>query len=225
VGRCTGTNGACCHDIIDRQITQIDAFDGRSARRLPAQPRPTSTAPGALEHSRRHRAGAIEIAHPAIAAAGRSFEAELPTEAMELEGDVTRLAQVLSNVLLNAAKYTPPNGRISLCVTRDSGQALIVVRDTGVGIAPEHLEQIFEMFGQVDPASQQAQSGQGIGLALTRGWFNCTAARSGRPAQVQARATSSTSGCPCARARRTCGARPGAAHHGRIPAAAHPGCR
>ena len=87
---------------------------------------------------------------------------------MLLDGDPTRLAQVFSNVLINAAKYTPPGGRISLSAVREGREGAVRVSDTGIGIAEESLADIFRMFAQVESARSWAQGGQGIGLALAR---------------------------------------------------------
>jgi CheY-like chemotaxis protein/anti-sigma regulatory factor (Ser/Thr protein kinase) len=87
---------------------------------------------------------------------------------LHVEGDKTRLAQVVSNLLANSAKYTPEGGRIWLTVSRDGQQALVRVRDTGMGIPAEMLPLIFEMFTQVERNSGRSQGGLGIGLALVR---------------------------------------------------------
>ncbi len=79
-----------------------------------------------------------------------------------------RLAQVVGNLLTNAAKYTEPNGRIWLTADRDGDVAVLRVRDTGIGIAPQMLPRIFELFVQVDHASTKAQGGLGIGLTLVK---------------------------------------------------------
>jgi CheY-like chemotaxis protein len=92
----------------------------------------------------------------------------LPPHPLFVEGDKTRLAQVLSNLLANAAKYTLEGGRIWLSVSRGPERAVIRVRDTGVGIPPEMLPHVFEMFTQVDRSLGRAQGGLGIGLTLVR---------------------------------------------------------
>jgi signal transduction histidine kinase len=112
---------------------------------------------------------AIEIAQPLIDAAGHELRVELPPETLRLEGDLTRLAQVFSNVLINSAKYTPAHGRIALTASRDADAVVVKVKDTGIGIAEEDIGQIFEMFGQVESARIRSQGGQGIGLSLARG--------------------------------------------------------
>jgi PAS domain S-box-containing protein len=111
---------------------------------------------------------AVETSAALIEGSGHALAVELPEEALELEADVTRLVQVLSNLLNNAAKYTPRGGQILLRVWREDGQALLTVSDTGVGIAPEVLGTVFEMFTQVRSSLDRAQGGLGIGLSLVR---------------------------------------------------------
>jgi signal transduction histidine kinase len=89
-------------------------------------------------------------------------------EPMLIDGDPTRIDQIVSNILTNAMKYTPGGGDVHVTLGRDDGYALFHVRDTGVGIAPERLGMIFELFGQAENAIGRAQGGMGIGLALVR---------------------------------------------------------
>ena len=79
-----------------------------------------------------------------------------------------RLAQVVGNLLTNAAKYTEPNGRIWLTAEREGDEAVLRVRDSGIGIAPDMLPHIFELFVQVDHAATRSQGGLGIGLTLVK---------------------------------------------------------
>jgi PAS domain S-box-containing protein len=116
---------------------------------------------GALE-------SAVETSRPAIEAGRHALDVQLPAETIELEADATRLAQSVANLLNNAAKYTPPGGHIVLRAWREGGCAVIEVRDNGVGIAPEMLEQVFTMFAQVNRTLDRAQGGLGIGLSLVR---------------------------------------------------------
>jgi CheY-like chemotaxis protein/two-component sensor histidine kinase len=109
---------------------------------------------------------AVETASPLIDAARHRLTVTLPSQPLVLDADPIRLAQVLSNLLNNAAKYTDPGGEISLTASRDGLDAVLRVRDTGVGIAPEMLPRIFEMFTQLDRTSRRSQGGMGIGLAL-----------------------------------------------------------
>jgi PAS domain S-box-containing protein len=112
---------------------------------------------------------AVETARPLIEMSAHELIVTLPPEPISLNADSTRLAQVFSNLLNNAAKYTERGGHIWLTAERSGGQAVISVRDTGIGIAAEHLSQVFEMFSQVEPALERSEGGLGIGLALVRG--------------------------------------------------------
>ena len=85
-----------------------------------------------------------------------------------VDADPARLAQVFSNLLNNAAKYTDRGGHIRLTAERDGSEVVVSVRDTGIGIAPDQLPGIFEMFSQVDRSSERAQGGLGIGLTLVK---------------------------------------------------------
>ena len=112
---------------------------------------------------------AVETARPLIEAAGHTLTVSLPSESIHLEGDLTRLSQVFSNLLSNSAKYTNPGGRISIEAEPHADQVKICVRDNGIGIAAEDLPTVFEMFSQVDPRLERSMSGLGIGLALVDG--------------------------------------------------------
>lgn len=114
-------------------------------------------------------ANAVETARPAVDAGGHAFEASLPTEPVYLDADLTRLAQVFSNLLTNSAKYTPNPGAIRLTAERAPGAVVVRVRDTGVGIPAEALPRIFDMFSQVDRSIERTTGGLGIGLALVKG--------------------------------------------------------
>jgi PAS domain S-box-containing protein len=112
---------------------------------------------------------ALETARPLIDAAGHRLQVALPPEPLLLEVDATRMAQVLSNLLNNAAKYTPSGGHIALAAAlADEGRLRITVKDDGVGIPSHMLEDIFELFTQVGSAIDRSQGGLGIGLSLAR---------------------------------------------------------
>jgi signal transduction histidine kinase len=111
---------------------------------------------------------ALETSEPLIVAAGHRFELSLPGEELWLEGDRVRLAQILANLLNNAAKYTPRGGHISLQARREDGHAVIAIRDSGRGISAEWLPRIFEMFHRGSGHGEVDQGGLGIGLALSR---------------------------------------------------------
>src|SRR5213075_3164031 len=93
---------------------------------------------------------AVETSRPLIAACGHDLVVDGPAEPVDVDGDLTRLAQVLANLLNNAAKYTERGGRIWLSAERQGSDAVVSVRDTGIGIPAEMLPHIFEMFTQVD---------------------------------------------------------------------------
>jgi PAS domain S-box-containing protein len=113
-------------------------------------------------------ATAVETSGSLIDAGHHKLNVELPPESLTMDADPTRIAQVVSNLLNNAAKYTPPGGTIALRVWRDGGEAVLSVTDSGVGIEPEALDKVFEMFAQVPSASGRPQGGLGIGLSLVQ---------------------------------------------------------
>src|ERR1700722_10480752 len=92
----------------------------------------------------------------------------LPTQAIWLHADASRLEQVVVNLLTNAAKYTDPGGHVWVTVQQEGEEAVLRVRDSGVGIAPEFLPRIFELFTQAERSLDRSQGGLGIGLALVR---------------------------------------------------------
>jgi CheY-like chemotaxis protein len=111
---------------------------------------------------------AIEASRPIIHTFGHRLAVKLPEESVCIDGDLTRLAQVLSNLLNNAAKYTPSGGDIAISADIVRDAVLIRVRDNGIGMSPEMIPHIFEMFTQVDSSLERAQGGLGIGLTLVR---------------------------------------------------------
>jgi two-component system CheB/CheR fusion protein len=113
-------------------------------------------------------ARAIETAQPAIEAQGHQLLVHLPGEAVRLDGDLVRLSQVLSNLLVNAAKYTLQAGIIELSAEREGQRVAIRVRDNGIGIAPELLPRVFDFFVQGQRSLARSQGGLGIGLTLVR---------------------------------------------------------
>jgi signal transduction histidine kinase len=112
---------------------------------------------------------ASDMALPAMHAAGHSFTLHLPATALRVDGDDVRLTQAVANLLGNAAKFTPPGGRIALTLQADpDGMASIIVRDNGIGIAPDMLETIFGMYVKGADAAARGSDGLGIGLYLAR---------------------------------------------------------
>jgi len=111
-------------------------------------------------------AAAVETSRPALDGARHVFTQRVPDERFVLDADKVRLTQVFSNLLNNAAKYTDPGGRIELSVRREGDQAVVAVRDSGIGIPPDKLGHVFGMFAQVEEAGARCQGGLGIGLAM-----------------------------------------------------------
>ncbi len=111
---------------------------------------------------------AVEASTPLIQAAGHKLTVALPDEPIWLDADPARLIQVFSNLLTNATKYTTRGGHISLRAERQEKNVMVHVRDNGIGIPPEALPTIFEMFSQVEDGADRRQGGLGIGLALVR---------------------------------------------------------
>lgn len=111
---------------------------------------------------------AIDTSRPLIEAAGHQLAITLPSEPILLDADPVRIAQVVSNLLNNAAKYTPDGGQIWLTSRVDGTEAAISVRDNGIGIPPSMLGRVFEMFAQMDESLHRAQGGLGIGLTLAK---------------------------------------------------------
>jgi signal transduction histidine kinase/response regulator RpfG family c-di-GMP phosphodiesterase len=111
---------------------------------------------------------AVEIARPLIEARQHELEVSMPAEAIAIEADAARLEQVIANLLNNAAKYTEPEGRIELLVECDGDQVVLRVRDSGIGMTPEVLSRVFELFAQADRSLDRSEGGLGIGLTLVR---------------------------------------------------------
>jgi signal transduction histidine kinase len=111
---------------------------------------------------------AIDLSRPNVEKAGLDFVVDVPAEPVVMTVDRVRLAQVISNLLNNAAKYTEAGGRVTLSAAEEDDRVTIRVRDTGVGIPAEVLPQIFDLFTQVDRNLNRSQGGLGVGLALVR---------------------------------------------------------
>jgi CheY-like chemotaxis protein len=111
---------------------------------------------------------AVDSSRLLIDARKHALEIHLSTERLRVEGDPVRLSQVVLNLLNNAAKYTPEGGRIRLTVEREGEQALVRVRDTGLGIPADLLPRVFDLFTQGDRSLDRSEGGLGIGLALVR---------------------------------------------------------
>jgi CheY-like chemotaxis protein/two-component sensor histidine kinase len=154
--------------MIDRQVQQMvrlidDLLDVSRITRGKLQLRREPVELAAAVRS------AVEATRPLIDAQAHALTVTLGQEPIRLNGDLIRLAQVFSNLLNNAAKYTERGGHIWLTAERQAGEVVVSVRDTGIGIDANHLPRLFEMFSQLTPALERSQGGLGIGLALVRG--------------------------------------------------------
>jgi PAS domain S-box-containing protein len=112
---------------------------------------------------------AVEAARPMLNDKNHQLSLVLPTEPVLLDADPLRLSQILSNLLMNAAKYSDPGSHIEVAATVEPGALLLSVRDDGIGIAPESINGIFEMFSQIEGVTGRSDGGLGIGLALVKG--------------------------------------------------------
>ena len=113
-------------------------------------------------------AKAIEMASPLLEQRNHTLKVDVPRHGLRVDGDTTRLSQVISNLLTNAAKYTPPNGVVSVRAARVDDDVVLSVRDTGIGISAEVLPRIFDLFVQERQALDRSQGGLGIGLTIVR---------------------------------------------------------
>ena len=112
---------------------------------------------------------AIETARPILDAKHHTLSLDLPKAAVRLQADPVRLAQVFSNLLINAAKYTDSGGRIELRAAQEGQDVVVTIRDNGIGISAEMMPRLFTLFSQAQPALERAEGGLGIGLSLVRG--------------------------------------------------------
>lgn len=111
---------------------------------------------------------AVETASPLCEASNHELIVSMPDELLHVTGDAVRLAQVVSNLLINAAKYTSPGGRVELTLVAEQDEGVITVKDNGIGIPAEKMDEIFELFAQVDASHTRSQGGLGIGLTLAK---------------------------------------------------------
>jgi PAS domain S-box-containing protein len=156
------------HDVISRQVDHMallldDLLDISRITRGSLALRMERTDLGTVIRA------AVETARPLIDAKRHVLSIGIPEEPVHFLADPLRLAQILSNLLTNAAKYTDPDGRIMLRAERSADALTISVIDTGIGIPPESLGHLFGMFSQVKASAEQSEGGLGIGLALAKG--------------------------------------------------------
>jgi PAS domain S-box-containing protein len=113
---------------------------------------------------------ALEAARPFVEPRRHRVATRLPAEPLQLDADPVRITQILTNLVTNAAKYTDPGGSIEVEARREDDRAVIVVRDTGIGIPPDLKPRLFTLFSQAGSAIERSEGGLGIGLALVRGF-------------------------------------------------------
>ncbi|HET9663409.1 MAG TPA: ATP-binding protein, partial [Burkholderiales bacterium] len=111
---------------------------------------------------------AVETAQPVMDQNGHVLEVSLPEEPVQVEGDLVRLAQAVSNLLVNAAKYTPKPGRVTLTLSRKDATGVITVKDEGIGMSAELMPRVFDLFVQGDDSIARPRGGLGIGLTLVQ---------------------------------------------------------
>ena len=138
---------------------------------------------------------AVETSRPIIDAHRHRLSIALPPGPVLIDADAVRMAQVLSNLLNNAAKYTEEGGHIRLAVRVEGDQVVFRVRDNGIGIPPEMLSSIFDLFTQVDHSLDRSQGGLGLGLTLVRSLVEMHGGTCRPPATASARGASSASAC------------------------------
>jgi PAS domain S-box-containing protein len=154
-------------DMLERQVRQMsrlvdDLLDmSRITRgRIELRKEPLELAP-VVSH-------AVEAARSLYRSMDRELTVTMPDAPMQLSADPTRLAQVIGNLLNNASKFTDKGGHVWLTVEKEGNEAVIRVRDDGIGIAQEHLPGLWEMFAQVDTSLERSRGGLGIGLTLVK---------------------------------------------------------
>jgi signal transduction histidine kinase len=160
-------------DRASKAVSLIERHVGQMGRHIEDLLQPRRSAAGrALQLSRidlrtiaRY---AIDAVGPTMTRHGHRLRMHLPESPVWVQGDDARLEQVISNLLFNAAKYTPDGGDVSLTVSCADETAFLRVRDSGVGIEPCLLSRVFGLFVQVDAATPRAEGGRGIGLAVVR---------------------------------------------------------
>jgi PAS domain S-box-containing protein len=164
----TGAQIAWAHEVIERQVRHMsllldDLLDISRIGRGRLELRVETIELGSVV------AAAVESASPLIEARRHTLTLELPGRPVRLQADALRLAQVLSNLLTNAAKYSEPGGWIRLSADEQDGHVRLRVADGGVGLRAEAIPKLFEMFSQVKSAIDRTEGGLGIGLALSKG--------------------------------------------------------
>ena len=164
----TAEQRKCADEIMERQVSHMSRLldDLLDVSRITRGTLELKRTPAELTSV---LSAAIETARPVLDAKHHNLSLDFPSEAMRLEADAVRLAQVFSNLLINAAKYTDAHGRIHLRARRENDEIVISVRDNGIGISPGMAPRLFTMFAQADGVRDRTEGGLGVGLALVRG--------------------------------------------------------
>lgn len=155
------------YDIMERQVDQLSRLvdDLMEVSRITRGQVELRMEPVDLASVVRN---AVETSRPQIEQSGQTLSITLPHASLYVVADSVRLAQVITNLLNNAARYGVAGGNIALRLWAEQGDALVAVRDEGIGIPPDKLQSVFELFTQLDRTASQAQGGLGIGLSLVR---------------------------------------------------------
>ena len=140
----------------------------RSARRLAHHARQDRAAAGAGRDSPTWWRGPSRCPARCSSSSATTCAVDVPRTGLTVDADAGRLAQVVANLLTNAAKYTEPGGTIAVTARAEGEEVVLVVRDTGIGIAPEMLPRIFDLFAQERQTLERSQGGLGLGLAIVR---------------------------------------------------------
>ncbi len=155
------------HEVLERQVTQLmrlvdDLLDVSRIARGKVELRKERFELAAVT------ARAVEMASPLLERKLQVLTVQVPSEGIPMEGDSDRLAQVFSNLLTNAAKYSAANTRVVLCAERNGNRAIVRVKDEGFGIEPDMLNAVFELFTQQQQSADRSQGGLGLGLAIVK---------------------------------------------------------
>jgi signal transduction histidine kinase/ActR/RegA family two-component response regulator len=158
---------ARAHDVIERQVRQLVRLvdDLLDVSRITANKIHLRRE---LHDLGRLMATAVESIMPLATAANQTLDVGLPSTPVCVSGDDVRLVQVFANILNNAVKFTPRGGHIRFTAEQQSNEAVVRIRDTGIGIAPDDLPRVFDMFQQAEPVLERSTGGLGIGLTLAR---------------------------------------------------------
>jgi two-component system, chemotaxis family, CheB/CheR fusion protein len=155
-------------EVIERQVTHMsrlldDLLDVSRITRGTLELKKTPTELTLVVGS------AIETARPILDSKHHALALDLPKQAVRLDADPVRLAQVFSNLLINAAKYTDPGGRIQLRATQRGSELVVAISDNGIGISDDMMPRLFTLFSQAKSAMGRSEGGLGVGLSLVRG--------------------------------------------------------